>query len=172
MRVFNSNTPPALMIQTPDGKRILVNGVPDSLLLTKELHRILPALDRHIDAIVITTTDPVMVDAIDSAVRDFPVGMILWGTQGQGNTTTRWLEFDLHQYGTESVLLQLGDTVMLDAGVSLLVDELSGDIPRLILNYANVSITIPDDLESYIASITGNQRWVEFITDGETIGVK
>ncbi len=172
MRVFNSSTPPTLMIQTPDGKRILVNGVPDSLLLTKELHRILPALDRHIDAIVITTTDPVTVDAIDSAVRDFPVGMILWGTQGQGNTTTRWLEFDLHQYGTESVLLQSGDTVMLDAGVSLLVDELSGNIPRLILNYANVSITIPDDLELYNASITDDRGWMEFITDGEVIGVK
>ena len=172
VRIFNGSTPPALMIQTPDGKRILINGMPNAKLLTDELYRFLPALDRHLDALVVTTTDPTTVDAIDSAVRDFPVDMILWDTQGQGNTSTRWLEFDLHQYGTGSVLLQPGDMINLDTGMSLLVDELSKDSPRLILQYENVKFSFPDNLEQYLTSAQNDKGWVEFITDGETIGVK
>jgi competence protein ComEC len=143
IRILAASDHPALMLQTPKGNRLLLNGLPDQTELQNAIQNFLPAFDRHLDALLITNPDPTTITSVHDAVGSFPVSTILWGLQGEGNSETRWLESDLRQLDTTSQLIETGNTYDLD-GITIIAMNISDTARSLIIRYANFELIIPD----------------------------
>lgn len=143
IRILSNPDHPALILQTPKGGWLMLNGLADSAQFQSQVQGFLPALNRHLDALVITMLDPATINAVHEAVADFPIATILWGLQGEGNPDTRWLESDLRQLGTRSQMMDTGDNFELD-GVTLQVVEIGDSTRSLIIRYDNFELDIPE----------------------------
>ncbi len=145
IRILSNPDHPALILQTPQGGWLMLNGLADTMEFQSAVQHFLPSLNRHLDALVITSLDPVTVSSNHDAVADFPVATILWGLEGQGNPETRWLESDLRQLGTSSQMMNTGDTFELD-GVTIQAVEISDTARSLLIRYGNFELAIPDGI--------------------------
>jgi competence protein ComEC len=145
IRILSNPDHPALIMQTPKGGWLMLNGLANTMEFQNAVQQYLPSLNRHLDALVITNLDSVTVSSIHDAVADFPVAMILWVLEGQGNSETRWLESDLRQLGTSSQMMNTGDFFELD-GVTIQAVEISDTARSLLIRYGKFELAIPDGI--------------------------
>ncbi len=68
----------AILIQTPSGRSILVDGGPSPSILASALGRRLPYFDRRIDWLVIASPQEQQVAALPRILDRFPVENVLW----------------------------------------------------------------------------------------------
>ena len=145
IRILSNPDHAALMVQTPKGSWLMLNGMEDPAEFQRAVREFLPAFNRHLDALLITDLDPTTISSIHSTIADVPVATILWGLEGVGNSETRWLESDLHQLGTTSQMMNTGDTFELD-GVILQATDIGETTRSLVIRYGNFKLVIPDGI--------------------------
>ena len=143
IRILSNPDHPALLLQTPKGRWLMLNGLADAAEFQNDVAGFLPSLNRHVDALIVTNLDPAITSSVHTAVADFPVTTILWGLEGQGNTETRWLESDLRQLGTTSQMMSTGDNFELD-GVIIQAVNISDSTRSLLIRYGNFELMIPE----------------------------
>ncbi len=83
----------AILIQTPSGRSILVDGGPSPAELASALGRRLPPFDRRIDWLVIASPQEQQVAALPRTLDRFPVDNVLWA----GNTDASWSAEELNR---------------------------------------------------------------------------
>jgi len=85
----------AILIQTPSGRSILVDGGPSPSKLANALGRRLPSFDRRIDWLVIASPQEQEVAALPRILDRFPVENVLWagnlGASYSAGELDRWL---------------------------------------------------------------------------------
>ena len=142
IRILPSTSSPALILQTPAGSQLMLNGVSEARLLSSV---VLPAFNRHLDSLWITHPDPLIIDGIHTALQTVPVDGVYWGLMGEGNSETRWLESDLRQLGTTSAMLEKGGGFELD-GATVRVINITGSARAIVIRYGKFEFFIPDGL--------------------------
>jgi hypothetical protein len=165
IRILSTADHPVLMLQTPKGGWLMLNGMEDLVEFQRAVQQFLPAFNRHLDALLITTSKEEVISSIHAAIADFPVTTILWGLNGQGNSETRWLESDLHQLGTTSQLMQTGNTFDLD-GVTIQAADIGKTARSLAIRYGNFELILPEGLP--VKDIRGNVPSTSLVWLGET----
>jgi competence protein ComEC len=84
----------AILIQTPSGRSILVDGGPSPSKLASALGRRLPSFDRRIDWLVIASPQEQQVAALPRILDRFPVENVLWA----GNLDASWSAGELERW--------------------------------------------------------------------------
>jgi competence protein ComEC len=87
----------AILIETPGGRHILINGGPSATLLSDGLGRRLPPLNRHLDWLVIASTQENQLSGLPRVVERIPPSHVLWA----GNVEASYSARDLDQWFIE-----------------------------------------------------------------------
>ena len=67
-----------MLIQSPTGRFLLVNGGLSSIRLSDSLGRRLPLFHRQVDTLVVAGPDEGKLDGLPTVVEQYPPGEVLW----------------------------------------------------------------------------------------------
>jgi competence protein ComEC len=81
----------AVLIETPSGKHVLINGGPSVTTLSDELGRRLPAFNRKLDWLIVAGTEEDDVAALPRVIERYPPEGVLWSGNTQGSFSSRVL---------------------------------------------------------------------------------
>jgi len=84
----------AVLIKTPTGKHVLINGGPSVTTLSDELGRRLPAFNRKLDWLIVAATEEEDVAALPRVIERYPPEAVLWS----GNTQASFSSGVLNEY--------------------------------------------------------------------------
>ena len=84
----------AVLIKTPTGKHLLINGGPSVTTLADELGRRLPTFNRKLDWLIVGATDEEDVAALPRVIERYPPDAVLWS----GNTQASFSSGVLNEY--------------------------------------------------------------------------
>jgi competence protein ComEC len=143
-----------VLIQTPGGAHILVDGGPYPSRLLTALGDRLPFNDRTLEVIAITQPDPNDYGALPSVLTRYQAGLVL--TNGQPNLSDSFAELEAAIAPYNVLVVQAGYTLEFGDGVVLevlapltapgLSDEMDDGGLVLRLRYGEVSFLLPSDL--------------------------
>jgi competence protein ComEC len=102
----------AVLIKTPTGKHILIDGGPSVTTLADELGRRLPAFNRKLDWLVVAATGEEDVAALPRVIERYPPDAVLWS----GNTQASFSSGVLNEY------LAVSDIEVINAEPEQLLD--------------------------------------------------
>ena len=110
----------AVLIQTPGGRSVLVDGGASPSQLSSALGQRLPLFDRHLDWLVVASTAEQEASALPHTIDRFPAGEVLWAgpiaTSYAGEQLDGWLSANSiplrHAY--EGAVLDLGQGARLE----------------------------------------------------------
>lgn len=109
----------AILLRTPSGRVILVDGGPDPLVLRSRLGEILPFWQRRIDLVISTHADKDHAGGLEGLGRHYRVGWVLEGPRrAKGNPGPSWAE-PLVAAGAQRASLFQGMRVELGKGLRL-----------------------------------------------------
>jgi competence protein ComEC len=132
----------AVLIQTPSGKHVLINGGPSVTKLSDELGRRMPVFNRSLDWLVVAGTDENQVAALPRVLDRYPPDQVLWS----GNAQASFSSLALKEYLTTNQISTTNAEVgqVLDLGGGSLKVLTAG--PRgavLLLEYKNFRALLP-----------------------------
>jgi len=143
----------AVLIQTPNGAKILIDGgrYPSRLLTALGDH--LPFYDRHLDALIITQPDPFDTSALPAVLERYSVGAVI--TNGQPQQDDSYLAIMGALGETPLVAAVAGYQLSTNDGVTIdllnpthrpaLGDSLDENLLILRLSYGTISFLLPGD---------------------------
>jgi competence protein ComEC len=117
----------AVLIQTPSGGAVLVNGGPSTARLSDELGRRLSFLDRSLDWLVIASTDEDEVSALPRVLERYPPENVLWSGNVEASFSARQLDVWLVERGTPVRRAETGQRLELGDGAFI---EVQAEGPR------------------------------------------
>jgi len=82
----------AVLIQTPTGRTVLINGGPSLSRLSDALGRRLSPFDRKLDYLVIASTQENQVAALPSTLERFPPDAVLWAGKVESSYSARQVD--------------------------------------------------------------------------------
>lgn len=117
--VFDVGQGDAILIRTPAGHNLLIDGGPSGRLLTEALGDELPFWDRELDMVVLTHPDSDHLTGLVSALERYDVGQVLTGAQqSDSDAFEAWREA-LDEEGAPVRIAAAGQWVDLGDGARL-----------------------------------------------------
>lgn len=151
----------AVLIQTPSGGQVLIGGGPSAVALSEALGRRLSPIDRHLDWLVIASTDEQQVGSLPRLLPRFPPEAVLLGAPEQASFSSaalmEWLEageIPLARAEPDQAL-QLGE------GAELRVLDVSPRGLTLLLEWRAFRLLLP---------IGANLETLRILENGSTLG--
>ena len=144
----------AVLITTPRGNQILIDGGPSGVVLARELGEVMPHWDRRLDAIVLTHPQEDHMAGFPEILNRMRVGVTY--TNGIGNDTSAFREFRFRANNFRE--LSAGDRFELD-GVKFEVvwpppgfedDDLNNTSLVIRLTYEDVTFLFTGDSEAVV----------------------
>lgn len=111
----------AILIQTPGGRHLLVNGGPSASMLSDGLGRRLPPLDRHLDWLVVASTQENQLSGLPRVVERIPPENVLWAGNLEASYAARTLDGWLTGQGVPVTRAETGAELDLGQGATLRV---------------------------------------------------
>ena len=82
----------AVLIQTPEGRNVLINGGESTSKLSDELGRRLPFFSRKLDWLIIASTQEEQLAALPRVVERYPPENVLWSGNVQASFSAQALD--------------------------------------------------------------------------------
>ncbi len=101
----------AILLRTPGGRTILVDGGPDPLLLSSRLGQILPFWQRRIDLVAVTHADQDHLGGLTPVVQRYHVGQVLEPPAMEASALTAQWRGVLTATGTSALPLSRGMSI-------------------------------------------------------------
>lgn len=108
-----------LLIQTPNGHTLLVDGGPSSRQLSAGLGRCLPLFQRKLDFLLVAAIEDENIAALPAIVERFPPKYVLWSGPPLGTHSAQDLQQQLGQQEIPILTAQTGQTLDLGEGALL-----------------------------------------------------
>ncbi len=133
----------ALLIESPTGRFVLVQGGGSPSRLSDGLGRRLPLFDRQLDALVVAAPGDAQIGALADTLPRFPRAMVLWAGPTQGKREARYLQGVLAEAGIAEVQAETGQALDLGDGARLevLATSARGAVP--LLSHGNFRLLLP-----------------------------
>lgn len=163
----------AILIQTPQGNQVLIDGGPDPGVLLARLGAALPFWDHDLDLVVNTHADADHLAGLAPLLERYRTGRVLVnGFTATSAVYSQW-QANLAQTGTPVIRAQTGGRIRLDDGVWL--DILSPDAQLfsgtaadsnnnsvvLRLSYGRFSVLLTGDVEADVEEVLQREgRWL------------
>lgn len=145
----------ALLVQTPDGARLLIDGGPSPTALSDSLGRRLPLGRRRLDWLVVGAAGDEQLTSLTEVLPRYPPDRVLWAGPTTGSASARRLYRYLGQAGLPVVLAQPGQSLDLGRGAALRVLTVGRRGMVLLLEWGRFRALLPlgpdfDDLQALI----------------------
>jgi competence protein ComEC len=140
---FDVGSADAVLIQTPSGKHVLINGGPSVTTLSDELGRRMPAANRKLDWLVIAGTDEDQVAALPRVIERYPPDSVLWSGNVEGSFSARILDDFLTVQDIPVTVAEPEQVLDLGSGATLQVLTTGPRGSVLLLEYENFRGLLP-----------------------------
>jgi competence protein ComEC len=168
----------AILIETPDGVQMLIDGGPDGTVL-RELASTMPWFDRTIDIVLGTHPDKDHIGGLVDVLERYTVDHIIT-TENLGETmTAKSYRTALNQEGAEITMARSGQVYSLGASTTVTVFSPASDPSMLETNTASIVVQVrygdiafmltgdaPSSIENYLVTTYGNQLESEVLKLG------
>ncbi len=115
----------ALLVQSPGGRYLLINGGQSSRTLSEALGRRMPLLNRKLDFLIVAGVDEEQIGGLTGILERYPPAQVLWSGPPAGTPVARNLLEKMGQLGIPYQLAQAGQVLDLGDGASLQVLDVS-----------------------------------------------
>lgn len=132
-----------VLIQTPSGKNILVNGGMSVTMLSDELGRRISSFDRKLDWLIVASTKEEQVAALPRVLERYPPGAVLWSGNREASFSARLLNEYLSLKGVPVTEAQKDQVLDLGDGATLTVLTSGSRGAVLLLEYQNFRALLP-----------------------------
>ncbi|MDX9991332.1 MAG: ComEC/Rec2 family competence protein [Anaerolineales bacterium] len=148
---LNVGSGDAILIQTPGGRQVLINGGPSPSRLSDQLGRRLPPFNRSLDYLVIAAPRENQVAALPTVIERFPPREILWSGDIQGSYAAQKVNKWTLQNGTTASQAEIGSQLDLGDGAVLRVVDISPRGMVLLVEWKIFRVLLPIgvDFESF-----------------------
>jgi competence protein ComEC len=163
----------AVLIRTPSGRLVLVDGGPSSSRLLTHLGRHMPFWDHSLDLVVLTHPDEDVLAGLVPVLERYRVGGLIEREVGcRGGLCARWREL-VEASGAELWRGEAGLRVVLDQGLLLSVlhpgpELVGGGVSYndnslvLRLDYGEVCVLLAGDISAEVEErLVGQEAWLE-----------
>ena len=133
----------AVLIGTPSGGHVLINGGPSAIKASDTLGRRMSPIDHHLDWLVIAAADEEQVAALPRLIRRFPPRQVLWGAPEQASFSSTALMEQMVSDELPSTRAEPGQTLNLGDGASLKVVDVSSRGSTLLLEWKTFRMLLP-----------------------------
>lgn len=144
----------AVLLQTPNGAQMLVDGGRFPSRLLTSIGDRLPFYDRSIEILAITHPDEFDIAAIQAVLHRYTVEVAL--LNGQPNKTDTFMQIKQDLANSKTVEVRAGYTIELDDGVFIevlhpqsqpsITDKLNDQVMALRVTYGDVALLLTSDL--------------------------
>ena len=143
LTVLDVGSADALLITTPSGRLVLVNGGPSPSRLADQLGRRLPPFDRRLDYLVVASTLEDEVAALPRTLEGLKPLNVFWAGNGQASFSSQKLEDWLSDRAVPTHLAQPGDELDLGDGAKLRALAVSPSGAILEIEWHNFRALLP-----------------------------
>ncbi len=133
----------AVLIQTPGGKNVLINGGASVSTLADELGRRVSAFDRRLDWLVIAATDEEQVAALPRVLERYPPDAVLWSGNEQASFSSLVLKEYLTVKNITVTNAEVDQVLDLGDGSTLKVLTVGPRGAVLLIEYKNFRALLP-----------------------------
>ena len=140
---LNVGSADAILIQTPGGRTILVDGGESPSILSNALSSRLPPLDHHIDWLVVASPQEQQLAAVPRILDRFPVGNVLWAGNQDASYSASTLAGLLSDNATPLTLSYPDAALDLGQGAQLQVVAVSPRGAVLLLEWQGFRALLP-----------------------------
>jgi competence protein ComEC len=132
-----------VLIRTPAGRYVLINGGPSTISLSDDLGRRLPSFDRRLDWLVVADTDNEDLSGLPSNIERFKPRHVLWAGNSNGTRAARdlWSQFINSSIPVD--MMQEGQALDLGNGSSLMVLSSNEQGAVLLLEWEDFRMLLP-----------------------------
>jgi len=133
----------AVLIKTPSGRNLLVNGGPARSVLTDALGRYISPFDRRLDFLVLASTREDQVTSLPGAMELFPPGAVLWSGASEASYSAMQLQSWLVSESIPITLAEPGQELDLGDSASLKVLAVNPGGSVLLVTWQNFRALLP-----------------------------
>ena len=152
----------SILITTPTGNRVLIDGGPDKSVL-QALGRAMPFYEHSIDFVLATTQKSSDIGGVPFVLDRFNVKTFAdSGNLSGGNY--RAISDEIAQKNISHISVNIGDDISLGGGAHFLISSAGAEITGKIV-YGSTAISIPADIPSFASSTDD----IVLYSDGENI---
>jgi len=141
--ILDVGTGDAVLIQSPEGRSVLINGGPSTVRLSDSLGRRLPPFNRTLDWLVVADIDNEDLYALSGNLERLSPSNILWAGNNYGtrSATDLWSELITQSISTTQMLP--GQSLDLGSGPSLDIITTDSRGAVLLLKWDNFRLLLP-----------------------------
>jgi len=140
---LNVGSSDAVLVTTPGGKHVLVNGGLSPSQLSDQLGRRLPPFNRKLDYLVVASTQENEVAALPRTLERFQPVSALWAGNNQASFSSQKLDEWLTSHAVPLREAQTGDELDLGDGAKLRVLSVSSSGAILSVEWNNFRVILP-----------------------------
>lgn len=133
----------AVLIQTPDGRNVLINGGESASKLSDELGRRLPYFSRKLDWLIVASTQEEQLAALPRVVERVPPENVLWSGNVQASFPAQALDKYFAAQGIPVSKAEVGQRLALDSQAFIEVKAVGPRGSVLLIEYKNFRALLP-----------------------------
>jgi len=111
----------AILIQTPGGRYLLINGGPSTRALSDSLGRRMPVFHRKLDYLLVGSVREEHIAALPNVIERYPPAEVIWAGREQASRSAYYLHQGLVDKGIPVTLAEPGQAFNLGEGAKLSV---------------------------------------------------
>lgn len=138
----------AILIQTPEGRNVLINGGASTSELSDELGRRLPFFSRKLDWLVIASTQEEQLAALPRVMERYPPENVLWSGNVQASFSAQALDKLFAENGIPVSRAEAGQKLELGGGAFIEVQATGPKGSALLIQYKNFRAFLPIGLSA------------------------
>ena len=150
-----------ILIQTPTGRNLLIDGGSSATQLSDALGRRLPPDQRSLDWLVVALPGDEQLTALPAILERFPVANVLWAGPTHGTRSARDLQGELVRLNIPQTLASPGMALDLGDGATLNILRVGSRGAVLLLEYNRFRLLLPVGVDF---------EMIEELRNGATIG--
>jgi len=108
----------AILITSPSGQQILIDGGPNPDTVCQQLGKKLPFWDKSLDMVVLTHSDDDHLVGLMGVLQDYKVGQVLESGYGEGPVYPEWLT-EIEEREIDWTIARVGQQIDLGEGIVL-----------------------------------------------------
>ena len=133
----------AILIQTPEGRNVLINGGPSTSELSDELGRRLPFFSRKLDWLIIASTQEEQLAALPRVMERYPPDNVLWSGNIQASFSAQTLDKLFAERGIPVSRAEAGQKLELGDGAFIEIQAAGPKGSVLLIEYKNFRALLP-----------------------------
>lgn len=133
----------ALLLQTPTGRRVLINGGPSGVRLSDGLGRRLPLFRHRLETWIVANPDENHIQGLAAVLERYPPQAVYWAGVTHGSAAARRLQKELAEAGLAGKRLEDGHAFDLGGEARLQVLDVTARGAALLLEYGSLRVLLP-----------------------------